>query len=332
MAIHIRRREVVVTLGGILAAWPLASHAHQSEGVRRIGVLMLYPENDPQGQLRATAFQEGLQKLGWVAGRNVQIDFQWGFGDANWLRSAAAKLLQLAPDVILANGTPAAKTMQQASRSAPVIFIAGSDPVVDGLVPNLAHPGGNLTGFYVFEPSLGAKLLELLKEIAPRVTRVAILSNPDADPASWSNSATAAAPKFAVTVVSAPLRDATEIDGAMARWAREPNVGLIVVPDPATNAHRKLINELATRYRLPVIHALRAAAAEGGLISYGVDLPNVFRQAAVYADRILKGANPADLPISLPTKFELVINLTTAKALDIDVPMSLMVRADEMLD
>jgi putative tryptophan/tyrosine transport system substrate-binding protein len=332
MAIQIRRREVIYTLGGIVAAWPLASHAQQSERVRRIGVLMLYPENDPQGQLRATAFQEGLQKLGWVAGRNVKIDFQWGFGDADWIRSAGAKLLQLAPEVILANGTPAARTMQQASRTVPVIFIAGSDPVLDGLVPNLARPGGNLTGFYVFEPSLGAKLLELLKEIAPRVTRVAILSNPDADPASWSNSATAAAPKFAVTVVSAPLRDATEIEAAMIQWGREPNVGLIVVPDPATNAHRKLINELATRYGLPVIHALRSAAADGGLISYGVDLPNVFRQAAVYADRILKGANPADLPISLPTKFELVINLTTAKALGIELPMSLMVRADEMLD
>jgi putative tryptophan/tyrosine transport system substrate-binding protein len=332
MAIQIRRREVIYTLGGIVAAWPLASHAQQSERVRRIGVLMLYPENDPQGQLRATAFQEGLQKLGWVAGRNVKIDFQWGFGDANWIRSAGAKLLQLAPEVILANGTPAARTMQQASRTVPVIFIAGSDPVLDGLVPNLARPGGNLTGFYVFEPSLGAKLLELLKEIAPRVTRVAILSNPDADPASWSNSATAAAPKFAVTVVSAPLRDATEIEAAMIQWGREPNVGLIVVPDPATNAHRKLINELATRYGLPVIHALRSAVADGGLISYGVDLPNVFRQAAVYADRILKGANPADLPISLPTKFELVINLTTAKALGIELPMSLMVRADEMLD
>jgi putative ABC transport system substrate-binding protein len=331
MAIHIRRREFVFTLGWI-AAWPLASQAQQPERMRRIGVLMLYPESDPQGQLRATAFTQGLQQLGWVVGRNVQIDFQWGFGDADWLRSAAAQLLRLAPDVIVANGTPAAKTMQQASRTVPVIFIAGSDPILDGLVPNLAHPGGNLTGFYVFEPSLGAKLLELLKEIAPHIARVAILFNPDANPASWTASAVAAAPKFAVEVVTAPLRDSKEIEAAMARWGREPNFGLIVVPDPATNAHRKLINELATRYRLPVIHALRAAAAEGGLIAYGVDLPNVFRQAAVYADRILKGADPADLPISLPTKFELVINLTTAKTLGIDVPMSLMVRADEMLD
>jgi ABC-type uncharacterized transport system substrate-binding protein len=327
------RREFVALLGGAVATtWPLATRAQQPERMRRIGVLMLYPENDPEGQLRATAFRQGLQKLGWVVGRNVQIDFQWGFGDADWIRSVAAQELRLSPDVILANGTPAAKTMQQASRTVPVIFIAGSDPVVDGLVPSLAHPGGNLTGFYVFEPSLGAKLLELLKEIAPRVDHVAILSNPDANPASWFASAVAAAPRFGLEVVSAPLHDSNEIEAAMTKWGREPNFGLIVVPDPATNAHRKLINELAARHRLPVIHALRAAAAEGGLISYGVDLPNLFRQAAVYADRILKGVDPADLPIFLPTKFELVINLTTAKTLGIDVPLALMVRADELLD
>ena len=327
-----RRREFITLLGGA-AAWPLAARAQQpAERMRRIGVLMLYPENDPEGQLRATAFRQGLQKLGWIVGRNVQIDFQWGLGDADWIRSAAAQELRLLPDVILANGTPAAKMMQQTSRTVPVIFIAGSDPVLDGLVPSLAHPGGNLTGFYVFEPSLGAKLLELLKEIAPHVRHVAILSNPDANPASWFASALAAAPRFAVEVVSAPLRGSIEIEAAMAKWGREPDFGLIVVPDPATNAHRKLINELATRYRLPVIHALRAAAAEGGLMSYGVDLPNVFRQSAAYADRILKGANPADLPIFLPTKFELVINLTTAKTLGIDVPLALMARADELLD
>ena len=326
-----KRREFIALVGGA-AAWPLAARAQQGERVRRIGVLMLYPENDPQGQLRATAFRQGLQKLGWVVGRNVQIDFHWGLGDADWIRSAAAQLLRLAPDAILANGTPAAKTMQQASRTVPIIFIAGSDPVVDGLVPSLAHPGGNLTGFYVFEPSFGAKMLELLKEIGPLVGRVAILSNPDANPASWFAATVAAAPRFAVEVVSAPLRDSNQIEAAMAQWGREPNFGLIVVPDPATNAHRKLINELAARHRVPVIHALRAAAAEGGLISYGVDLPNLFRQAAVYVDHILKGANPADLPVSLPTKFELVINLTTAKTLGIDVPLALMVRADELLD
>ena len=300
--------------------------------MRRIGVLILYPESDSEGQLRATSFRQGLEKLGWVSGQNVQIEFHWGFGDADWLRSAATRLLQSAPDVILANGTPAAKTMQQASRTVPVIFIAGSDPILDGLVPSLAHPGGNLTGFYVFESSLGAKLLGLLKEIAPHVVQTALLLNPDANPANWLASAVAAATRFAVEVVAAPLRNANEIEEAMAKWGREPNLGVIVVPDPATNAHRKLINELAVRHRLPVIHALRAAAVDGGLMSYGVDLPNVFRQASVYADRILKGANPANLPIYLPTKFDLVINLTTAKKLGIDVPLSLMLQADEMLD
>jgi ABC-type uncharacterized transport system substrate-binding protein len=265
-------------------------------------------------------------------GRNVQIDFQWGFGDPGWIRSAAAQLLRLAPDVIVANGTPAAKAMQQASRTVPVIFIAGSDPVLDGLVPSLAHPGGNLTGFYVFEPSFGTKLLELLKEIVPGVARVAFLSNPDASGGSWYAATVQAAPKFAVEMVEPPLRNSSEIETAMAQWGREPNFGVIVVPDPAINAHRKLINALAVRYRLPVIHALRAAAADGGLISYGVDLPNLFRQAAVFADRILKGTDPADLPISQPTKFELVINLTTARKLGIDVPIPLMLRADEILD
>jgi putative tryptophan/tyrosine transport system substrate-binding protein len=202
---RLRRRDFNTLIGGA-AVWPFTAHAQQDERTRRIGVLMLYPENDSEGQLRATALRQGLQKLGWVVGRNVQIDFQWGFGDTDWIKFAATHLLQLAPDVILANGTPAARTMQQASRTVPVIFIAGSDPVLEGLVPSLAHPGGNLTGFYVFEPSLGAKLLELLKEIAPQVARVAILSNPDANPVSWFASAVAAAPKFAVEVVAAPLR------------------------------------------------------------------------------------------------------------------------------
>jgi putative tryptophan/tyrosine transport system substrate-binding protein len=328
-----KRRDFISLIGGTAATWPLSARAQQPERMRRIGVLMLYPESDPEGQLRATSFRQGLEKLGWIAGRNVQIDFQWGLGDADWIRSAAAELLRLAPDVIVANGTPAAKTMQQSSRTVPVIFIAGSDPVVDGLVLSLAHPGGNLTGFYVFEPSLGAKLLDLLKEIAPNITRVAVVSNPDAKAQpSWHASVVTAAQRFAIEVVEAPLSDSSEIEAAMTKWRSERNFGLIVVPDPATNAHRKLINELAARQRLPVIHALRAAAADGGLMSYGVDLPNVFRQSAAYVDRILKGANPADLPIFLPTKFELVINLTTAKALGIDVPLSLMVRADEMLD
>jgi putative ABC transport system substrate-binding protein len=328
-----RRRDFIKGTAVVTTTWPLAARAQQQGRVRRIGVLMLYPESDSEGQLRSTEFRQGLEKLGWVVGRNVQIDFQWGFGDADWIRSAAKELLGLAPDVIVANGTPAAKTMQQLSRSVPIIFIAGSDPVLDGLVQSLANPGGNLTGFYVFEPSLGAKLLDLLKEIAPNIARVAVVSNPDAKAqASWHASVLTAAQSFAIEVVEAPLRDSNEIEAAITQWGREPNFGLIVVPDPATNAHRKLINELAARYRLPVIHGLRAAAAEGGLMSYGVNLPNVFRQSAAYVDQILKGANSGDLPVFLPTKFELVINLTTAKALGINVPLALMLRADEMLD
>jgi putative ABC transport system substrate-binding protein len=325
------RREFITLLGGA-AAWPLAARAQQPDRIRRIGVLMLYPENDPEGQLRATALRNGLQKRGWAVGGNVEIDFQWGLGDADWIRSAGAQLLRLAPDVILANGTPAARTMQQLTRTVPVIFIAGSDPVVDGLVMSLARPGGNLTGLYVFEPSMGAKLLELLKEIAPHVVRAAILFNPDAKAASWLAAAAAVAPRFAVEVIEAPVRDSNEIEAVMAEWGRQPNYGLIVLPDPATNAHRKLINELAARYRLPAIHALSGATRDGGLMSYGVDLPDVFRQAAAYADRILKGDKPADLPVQLPTKFDLAINLKTAKALGLIIPNSLMVTADEVIE
>jgi putative ABC transport system substrate-binding protein len=327
------RRELIALLGGTAAAWPLGAGAQQAERMRRIGVLMLYPESDPQGQLRATAFRQGLEKLGWTVGRNVEIDFQWGLGDADWIRSTAAQLLRLAPDLILANGDAATRIAQQSTRMVPIIFIAGSDPVAEGLVQSLAHPGGNLTGFLVLEPSLGAKLLELLKEIAPSVARIAILFNPD-NPgnqrlATW---AIAAAPKFAVDVMAAPLRNSTEIETAMGRWGRDLEHGLIVLPDPSTNSHRKLIVELAAHYRLPAIHALRAATADGGLMSYGVDLPDLFRQAAVYVDRILKGDTPADLPVQLPTKFELVINLKTAKALGLDVAPTLLARADEVIE
>jgi putative ABC transport system substrate-binding protein len=327
----LKRREFITLLGGATAAWPLVARAQQPERMRRIGVLMLYAENDLEGQLRATAFRQGLEKVGWAVGRNVQIDFHWGLGDTDWIRSAAARLLALAPDVILANGDPAARTMQQSSRTVPVIFISGSDPVADGLVQSLAHPDANLTGFCVFEPSLGAKLLELLKEIAPHVARVAILLNPDNN-RQVSASAVAAAPRFAVEVVTAPLRDSNEIEAAMAQWGREPNYGLIVLPDPVINAHRSLMIELAARHRLPAIYAQRAVTAEGGLMSYGVYLPDLFRQAAAYADRILKGDKPADLPVQTPTKYELVINLKTAKALGLTVPLIMQMTADEVIE
>jgi putative tryptophan/tyrosine transport system substrate-binding protein len=327
-----RRREFVRLLGGATFAWPLAAHAQKPERVRRVGVLMFYPESDPEGQLRAKTFRRELEKLGWTI-ENLQTDFRWGRGDADWTRSATTQLLNPPPDVIVANGPAAAKIVRQATHTVPAIFIGSSDPVADGLVRSFAHPGGNMTGFSVMEPSLGAKLLELLKEIAPRLARVAVLFNPD----NHGNqlvyaSAAAAAPSFGVEVVSAPWREATEIDRAISQWGRDPSHGLIVPPDPSTNSHRALIIDLTARYRLPAIFALRAATAEGGLMSYGVDLPELFRKAAIYADRILKGEKPADLPVQLPTKFELVINLRTAKALALNVPPTLLASADEVIE
>jgi putative tryptophan/tyrosine transport system substrate-binding protein len=328
-----KRREFITLLGSAAATWPLRVRAQQGGRMRRIGVLMLYPENDPEGQLRATAFRRELEKLGWIIGGSLQINYHWGTGNADWIRSATARLLQVAPDVILANGDAAARIVQQSTGTVPVIFIAGGNPVADGLVQSLARPGGNVTGFAVLEPSLGAKLLELLKEVAPSLRRVAILFNPD-NPGNQrvSTSAKAVAPRFAVEVIPAPLREANEIEAAMTQWARQSDFGLIVLPDPATNSHRTLIIELAARNRLPTIYALRAAATEGGLMSYGADLPDLFRQSATYADRILKGEKPANLPVQLPTKFELVINLKTARTLGLSAPPSLLATADAVIE
>jgi putative ABC transport system substrate-binding protein len=326
-----KRREFIALLGAA-AAWPLTARAQQGGHMRRISVLMLYPENDPEGQLRATAFRRELEKLGWTIGGSVQINYHWGTGNADWIRSATARLLQVAPDVILANGDAAARIVQQSTSTVPVIFIAGGDPVADGLVQSLARPGGNVTGFAVLEPSLGAKLLELLKEIAPSLARVAILFNPD-NPGNQRVFASAkkVAPRFAVEVIAAPLGKAAEIEAAMTQWGRQSAFGLVVLPDPATNSHRTLVIELAARNRLPTIYALRAATTESGLMSYGVDLPALFRQSATYADRILKGEKPANLPVQLPTRFELVINLKTARALGLTIP-PLLARADEVIE
>ena len=275
------RREFITLLGGAAAVWPIAASAQQPGRIRRVGVLMLYVENDPEGQARATAFRQGLEKRGWTVGRDLQIDYHWGVGDGDWIRSAAAGLLTEAPDVILANGGAAARAVQQSTRTVPVVFIGGADPMADGLVQGLARPGGNLTGFTTLETSVGAKLLELLKDIAPRLTRIAVLINPD-NPGSprLSESAASAARKFAVDVVALPVRNSAEIEAAMARWGPEPGVGLIVPPDPSTNTYRQLIVELASRYRIPAIHTLRAAAVDGALMSYGVDIPSLHREAA----------------------------------------------------
>jgi putative tryptophan/tyrosine transport system substrate-binding protein len=328
-----RRREFVRLLGSATVAWPFAARAQQPGQPRRIGLLMSYPANDPQGELRARVFQHELKKAGWTVGGNLQINFHWGTGDADWVRSAVARILGQSPDVMLANGDAAVKAAQQSTRTVPTIFIASGDPVGDGLVASLAHPGGNLTGFAVMEPSLGAKLLEMLKQVVPQVTRVGVLVNPNS-PTHQHISAflAAAAPDFAVEIVKAPAVEPSQIEAAMTQWGQVSNYGLIVPSDPSTNAQRKLIIELAARYRMPAIYALRAATADGGLMSYGVDIPELFRQAAIYADRILRGEKPAELPVQLPTKFELVINLKTAKALGLTMPQSLIATADEVIE
>ena len=327
-----RRREFITFLGGATAR-PLAAHAQQSERTRRIGVLMLYPENDPQGQIRAKVFRREFEKLGWNVGGNLQITYHWGTGNADWVRSAATQLLAETPDVMLANGDASVTAAQQLTQSVPVIFIAGGDPVADGWVASLAHPGGNLTGFAVMEPSLGAKLLGMLKQVAPRVTHVAILMNPDnVTHQRILASLRAAAPGFAIEVAATPVRQLGEIEETMTQWERESDYGLIVPSDPSTNSQRKLFVGLAARHRMPAIFALRAATADGGLMSYGVDIPDLFRKAAIYADRILKGEKPADLPVQFPTKFELVINLKTAAVLGLDVPPSLLATADEVIE
>jgi putative ABC transport system substrate-binding protein len=328
-----KRREVILLLAGTTLASSTVVRAQQPGRLRRIGVIMLYPEKDPQGQLRSIAFRQQLEKLGWTVGVDIQINFNWGTGDADWVRSATEDVLSGKPDVLLANGDGAAKAAQRATRTIPIIFIGSGDPVGDGLIESLARPGGNLTGFTVMEPSLGAKLLGILKQVAPHVTRVATLVNPDnANHHRITGLLAAAALDFGVELVSATGREAAEIEAAMGQWGHGMNYGVIVPSDPVTNSRRGLVVELAARYRLPTIYALRSAVVDGGLMSYGVDIVELFRQAAIYADRIVRGEKPAELPVQLPAKFELVANLKTAKAQGFDIPASLLSTADEVIE
>lgn len=328
-----KRRQFILLLSGSALTGFTSLSAQQPRRPRWIGVVMLYPENDPQGQLRAKAFRGQLEKAGWAIGDNLQIDFKWGTGDAAWVNAATAQALRFSPDVLLANGDAAAHAALRLTKTTPVIFIGSGDPVEDGLVQSIARPGGNVTGFAVMEPTLGAKLLGLLKQIAPRVTRVAVLLNPDnATHKRVLASLGAAAAGFTVKVEAAPARDRAEIETAMSRLGNESDYGVIVPSDPTTNSQRKLFVELAARHRLPTIFALRAAVADGGLMSYGVDIIELFRQAAIYSDRILKGERPANLPVQLPTKFEMTVNMRTAKALGLDVPSSLLATADEVIE
>jgi putative ABC transport system substrate-binding protein len=327
------RREFITLLGGAAAVWPRAARAQQPERMKRIGVLMNAAADDPEGQARLAAFVQGLRELGWTDGRNVQIDYRWGAGDADRFRRYAAELLVFAPDVILAGGGPAMAALQQATRDVPIVFALVSDPVGSGYVASLARPGGNATGFASTEFGISGKWLELLKEMAPRVTRVAVFR--DASTAlgiGQLGAIQSAAPAFGMELSPIDVRDAGEIERAVATFARGSNNGLVVAAGPLASLHRELIITLAARHRLPAVYPSRFFVTGGGLISYGPDSIAPHRRAAGYVDRILKGEKPADLPVQAPTKIELAINLKTAKALGIEVPPSLLARADEVIE
>jgi putative ABC transport system substrate-binding protein len=328
-----RRRDFITLIGGA-TAWPLAARAQQLDVVRRIGVLTGFAESDREGQAFVAAFREGLQKLGWVEGRNIRIDYRWAALDTELMQRFAKELVALQPDLILTQSTPAAAAMLQQTHTIPIVFAIVADPIGSGFVASFPQPGGNITGFVTMEPTMAGKWLELLKEIAPRVARVAMLFNPATAPYAeyWLNPFKAAAASFAVQAIVAPVHDKSELESVVVAQAREPNGGLIVMPDTFTTGHRSEITSLAARYRLPAVYPYRVFAEFGGLLSYGDDLTDNFRRAASYADRILKGAKPSELPVQAPVKFELVINLKTAKALGLDVPAQLQQRADEVIE
>jgi putative tryptophan/tyrosine transport system substrate-binding protein len=333
MASHIERRKFLATLGGAAAAWPLAARAQQGDRVRRIGVLLPAAADDPEWQARVGAFLQALALLGWTIGRNVRIDTRWATTNAGEIRRHAAELAALAPDVILAGGTTPAVPLLQATRTVPIVFTLGVDPVGAGFVDSLARPGGNATGFMSYEFSIAGKWLELLKQIAPAVTRVAVLRDATLAVAmSLFAAMQAVAPSLGVEVIPVNMRSAGEIEQSVETFARSPNGGLIAVGSAAVVRHRELILTLAARHKLPAVYWERFFVAAGGLMSYGPDLVEQFRQAAGYVDRILKGEKPADLPVQAPTKFQLAINLKTAKALGLEVPPTLLARADEVIE
>jgi putative ABC transport system substrate-binding protein len=328
-----RRRELITLLGGAVATWPLAARAQQPERMRRISAMTTLAADDPEAQARNAAFLQGLQQLGWTVGRNVRIDYRWGPGDADRFRKYAAELVALAPDVILATGSPTVEPLLQATSSVPIVFVAVVDPVGAGYVATLARPGGNVTGFTNFEYGTSGKWLELLKEIAPGVRRVMVLRDP-ANPAGIGQLAAiqTVAPSFGVELSPVGVRDAAEIERAVTAFAREPNGGLIVPASALAIIHRDLILGLTNRHRLPAVYPFRFYVIGGGLASYGPDLVDQFRRSARYVDRILKGEKPADLPVQVPTKYDLIINLKTAKALGLEVPHTVLSIADEVIE
>jgi ABC-type uncharacterized transport system substrate-binding protein len=327
------RREFITLMGGAAMAWPLAARAQQAERVRRIGVLVNLPADDPQAQVRNAALLQGLQELGWTVGRNLRIDFRWGAGNADNARKFAAELLALAPDVILTPGTSALEPLLQATRVVPIVFVHVADPVGAGFVESLARPGGNVTGFTNIEYGVSGKWLELLKEITPRVTRAAVLRDSTLTSGTAQLAAIqAVAPSLGVEVSPINVRNAGEIERGVAAVARSANGGLIVPASGWAVRHRDLIITRAGQHKLPAVYFDRYFVTAGGLISYGPDLVDQYRQAAGYIDRILKGEKAADLPVQTPTKYQIVLNLKTAKALGFDIPTTLLARADEVIE
>jgi putative ABC transport system substrate-binding protein len=329
----VNRREFLTLVGGAAVPWSLAARAQPREHVRRIGVFMPGAADDAEFQARNAAFLQGLGDLGWTVGRNMRIDYRWGAGDPERIRAYAAEIVGLAPEAILGASTPVLAALRKETQTIPVVFTGISDPVGVGFVASLARPGGNLTGFANFEPEMGGKWLQELKQVAPSVKRVAFILNPQN--ASWASlfrAIEAVAPTFGVAASAIDVRDAAEIERAITAFGGQSNGGLIVQPDGITSAHRRLIIELAAKLGLPAVYPFRFFATDGGLMAYGVNVVDQFRSAASYIDRILRGAKPGDLPVQAPTKFELVINLKTAKALGLKIPESLVVRADEVIE
>jgi putative ABC transport system substrate-binding protein len=327
----VRRRDALALLGGATLAWPLAGRAQQPERVRRVGVLIQYPENNPIGRGFVTAFAQALGQLGWAPGKNIRIDYRFAAGDSALFKSYAAELVGMSPDAILASTTPALAAVREQTRTIPIVFTLVGDPVGQGFVQSLARPGGNITGFSSSDPPLMGKWLQLLKEIAPSITRVAVIFNPEAPIGALLNRAIeTAAPSLGIAVTLAPIHDESEIEAAIAAQTRAPGGGLIDLPDGFTDAHRDQISAAAARHRVPMIGALVPRA--GGLMSYWFDSVELHARAASYIDRILKGASPADLPVQRPTRYSLVINLKTAEALGLTVPQALLARADEVIE
>jgi putative ABC transport system substrate-binding protein len=327
-----RRREFISFLGGA-AAWPIAAHAQQTQRMRRIGVLMPLAADDPEAQTRLAALAQGLERFGWTIGRNIRIETRWTVGDPERIRGAVVELLALEPDVILATGSTTVGPLRRATRTVPIVFVTVPDPVGAGFVANLTRPGGNVTGFTAFEYGISPKWLELLKQLVPGVTRVAVIRDPDVSAGIGQFGAIqAVAASFGVETIPVGVRDAGEIEHEIAAFAQGSNGGLVVTGSALAMVHRNLIVTLAARHKLPAVYWDRAPVIAGGLISYGPDIHDQYRRAADYVDRILKGEKPADLPVQAPTKFELVINLKTAKALGIAVPPTLLAQANAVIE